>query len=179
MADFKIAHERVKALEGGWSNNKADRGGKTKYGITEATLMRAFRRGIVKHTEIQNLTPEEASAIYRAFYWDIIRGDEIPDQDIANEMFECGVNCGPNTAIECLQGALRAVNQKTEIDGIIGEQTIAAIAPALVKWKAEIYSMMNFQQGCHYMKICQGDASQLAFLKGWLNNRVELKPKTK
>lgn len=172
MANIQEGLKKVGLLEGVYSDNKADRGGKTKYGITEATLRRAFLRGIVPHQEIAKLKKEEAAVIYKAFYWDVMRLDEITDQDIANEMFECGINCGPGVAISFLQNSLRAIDQVTEVDGIIGNQTLAALGSAVTKWATVLFNTMNYQQGMYYMKICQGDASQLTFLNGWLNKRV-------
>ena len=46
MSDYNRAFEYAVGNEGGYSDHPADRGGKTKYGITESTLRR-WRGGYV------------------------------------------------------------------------------------------------------------------------------------
>ena len=67
---FDICVGRVFKSEGGWSNHKADKGGRTMMGITETTLFKALEDGVVKEPNIKLLTKEEAKKIYRHYYWD-------------------------------------------------------------------------------------------------------------
>ena len=68
----------VVGFEGGFSDHPQDSGGKTKYGITEATLNAAFKVGIVSHNNIKDLTVEEAKTIYKVNYWDKCKCDDLP-----------------------------------------------------------------------------------------------------
>ena len=58
--------------EGGYVNHPADRGGPTKYGVTQKTLD-AYRR---KHpttgfsSDVKDLLEPEAARIYAAMYWE-------------------------------------------------------------------------------------------------------------
>lgn len=53
--------------EGGYVNNPADRGGPTKFGITQATLS-DWRGHAATEQDVRNLSQEEAVKIYEARY---------------------------------------------------------------------------------------------------------------
>ena len=94
--------------EGGYSNHPADRGGPTRYGITQAVArtngydedMRVFPR-------------EQAEDIYRRLYWTRPAFDQVAVRapKIAEELFDTGVNMGPAVAAVFLQRALNALNR--------------------------------------------------------------------
>src|SRR5690606_31875174 len=66
----------------------------------------------------------EAGKIYRAQYWDTVRGNELPD-GLDYAMFDYAINSGPARAIKELQRVLNV-----SADGVIGVQTLAAVAEA-------------------------------------------------
>ena len=110
----------------GWdayTNNPKDSGGPTKYGITLATLS-AFRKHPCSAEEVQSLGEDEALAIYRANYWHIIAGDQLP-AGVNLMTFDCAVNQGPGHAIRWLQAAAGC-----SADGVIGPATLAAVTSA-------------------------------------------------
>lgn len=111
----------VLAHEGGFVNHPRDPGGATNLGITRATL--AVHRGrAVSVAEVRALTRAEAGAIYRASYWDAVRGDDLPaGLDLA--LFDFAVNSGPGRAVRMLQ---RVVDVRQ--DGLIGPVTLRAAA---------------------------------------------------
>ena len=78
--------------EGNYSNNAADPGGETKFGISK----KAF-----PHLDIKNITQEQAVEIYKAVYWDTIHGDDLewPLDAIA---FDTCVNQGRGVATSLL-----------------------------------------------------------------------------
>ena len=99
--------------EGGYSNNPADPGGETMWGITERV---ARAHG---YTGAMRMLPRvTAKAIAKAAYWDVARCDELPPA-IAFDVFDTIYNGG--RAIKWLQLAVG-----TNPDGIIGPATIAA-----------------------------------------------------
>lgn len=109
--------------EGGYSDMPGDPGGATNMGITRATLA-DWRGRAVSKEDILSLEREEASAIYKAHYWQAICGDALPaGLDLA--LFDDAVNSGPRQAVRDLQRALKVVS-----DGIIGPVTLAAIEAA-------------------------------------------------
>ena len=71
-----------------------------------------------------NLTRDEAAAIYRAHYWNVVRGDSLPS-GIDLMVFDAGVNLGVGRSARMAQ-AIVDVTQ----DGSIGPATIAAIVAA-------------------------------------------------
>ncbi len=117
---FPTALKHVLLYEGGYVNHPLDPGGATNMGITHKTLSR-YRGAKVTRADVRNLTFEEASNIYRKFYWHPCCCDLMPaGLDIA--LFDCAVNQGPPRAIRFLQQAV-----STKADGAIGPITLAAI----------------------------------------------------
>lgn len=121
LCNFGKCHAITAVWEGGWSDNKKDRGGKTMYGITQATLSAWLGRPATV-TEIRSLTKDEALAIYRKNYWDRVSGDTLP-AGIDLMVYDWGVNSGPKRAVVALQSILGV-----EPDGWIGEKTMKAMA---------------------------------------------------
>nr|WP_255726460.1 glycosyl hydrolase 108 family protein [Microvirga sp. ACRRW] len=109
--------------EGGFVQHPQDPGGATNFGVTIQTLSRA--RGYPASVEdVRHLTMEEASAIYRRFYWDVLHAGELP-RGLALALFDFAVNSGPRQAVAMLQRILDA-----EADGLIGPITLEAIRRA-------------------------------------------------
>lgn len=120
---FETCHAITAKWEGGWSDHERDPGGKTMYGITQATLSAYYGRP-ASVAEIRGLTKETAKAIYRSEYWDRVAGDVLPDGvDLC--VYDFGVNSGPSRAAKSLQAALGV-----KADGWIGELTMTAIRKA-------------------------------------------------
>ena len=86
--DFDTLVERVLKREGGYVNNKADRGGATNFGISKRAN---------PDVDVENLTREEAKRIYRERYWDPLNADELPE-DVRDLAFDTAVMHGVGTA---------------------------------------------------------------------------------
>lgn len=114
---FEAALAFVLEIEGGATvtDDPKDPGGLTKYGISKRS-----HPGL----DIANLTEAEASAIYRAEYWDKCRCGELPNA-IACVVFDSAVNQGVGMAARILQEALGLKE-----DGIIGSGTLQAATEA-------------------------------------------------
>lgn len=105
--------------EGGFVQHPRDPGGATKFGITRETLSQA--RGRTASVEdVRRLSREEAASIYRRFYWNAVRADELP-RGLDHALFDLAVNSGPTRAATMLQKILGV-----EADGIIGPVTLRA-----------------------------------------------------
>ena len=115
MAAFDKAVSFVLDLEGGLSDDPADPGGLTKYGIS---------RKAYPDLDIASLTLRQAKKIYRDDYWRACRCDALPTP-VAFAVFDAAVNQGVRTATKTLQKVLR-VRQ----DGAIGPLTLAAARDA-------------------------------------------------
>lgn len=102
--------------EGGYSNNPADPGGETMWGIT-ATVARANG-----YAGPMNLMPKSvAQAIYAAKYWTPMQCDHIPDP-LCFQVFDSAVNNGLDQATRLLQQAVGV-----PVDGKLGPRTLAAV----------------------------------------------------
>ncbi|WP_283202086.1 glycosyl hydrolase 108 family protein, partial [Acinetobacter baumannii] len=64
--------EELIKREGGYVNNPADRGGATKFGITEAVARASGYKGNMK-----DLPLDVAKAIYKKQYWTATRFDQV------------------------------------------------------------------------------------------------------
>ena len=121
---FEEVFQRVVGHEGGYVCDARDPGGETKYGITWKTLRRAQTLGVClvpATVQVKTLELEHARAIYRKFYWDEIRGDDLP-RPVDEFTFDYAVNSGVERAAMALQAAAGALQ-----DGDVGEKTIAAV----------------------------------------------------
>ena len=100
------------AVEGeAYTNDPADKGGPTKYGITQKTLSGYL--GVVASAEdVRNMTKDMAFKIYRQRYILDPRFDMLEriSPAIAAEVIDTGVNMGPKTAAVFLQRSLNALN---------------------------------------------------------------------
>ncbi len=122
--NFRRALAHVLAHEGGYVDHPVDPGGATNLGITRRTLARW--RGVrpwwkLPKSEVRALTRREAGRIYRARYWDAVRGDDLPP-GVDYAVFDYAVNSGVARAAKELQRAAGA-----GADGIIGGMTLEAV----------------------------------------------------
>lgn len=113
--NFDEAFTRLLGHEGGYSNNPADTGGETMWGIT---IDVARANGYIGR--MIDMPASFAKNVYMAKYWAPIKAEQLP-QALRFEVFDAAVNSGVGQAIKWLQ---RAVG--TAEDGIIGPATIAA-----------------------------------------------------
>jgi lysozyme family protein len=101
---FETALSYVLVHEGGFADHPLDPGGATKFGITLATLA-AWRKRPVARAEVMALDRREAAEIYRARYWNAVRGDELP-RGLDHAVFDLAVNSGPARSARLLCRAL-------------------------------------------------------------------------
>lgn len=128
--DIDILIDEVIAREGGYSNHPADRGGPTRWGITQAV---ARAHGFAD--SMCDFPRADAVAIYRARYWDGPKFAFVAElaPRIAAELFDTGVNMGPAVATGFLQRALNALNRNGRdfadlaVDRRIGPHTLATL----------------------------------------------------
>ena len=165
--------------EGGFSNHPADRGGATRWGITEAVARAHGWRG-----SMQDLPRAEAAAIYKRLYWLRPGFDRVAAlaPGLAAELFDTGVNMGPAVAAGFLQRALNALNRggrdypDLALDRRIGGRTIAALAAFLEKrgaaGEAVLVKAVEALQGERYLRLAEQRPANEAFLFGWLANRI-------
>lgn len=113
--------EEVIAREGGFVNHGADRGGATKYGITQKTLS-DYRGKEVTVQDVSDLTKAEAANILRNKYLTSVQLHRIDDPYVLTLAFDCSVHHGPRRAIQWLQQIVGVVD-----DGVFGGATELAV----------------------------------------------------
>jgi lysozyme family protein len=166
--------------EGGYVNHPDDRGGPTRYGITEAVARAHGYAG--KMTE---LPQDEAVAIYRRLFWLRPRFDAVAKRlpRVAAELFDTGANMGPAVAATFLQRALTALNRNGKDypdlvpDGRVGDRTLGALdafldARGKSGGETVLLRALEALQGERYLRLAERRPANEAFLYGWLANRI-------
>lgn len=171
--------EELIGREGGYVNHPADKGGPTRWGITEAVARAHGYRG-----EMRALPRDEAAAIYGRLYWQRPGFDRVAGAapKVAAELFDTGVNMGPETAIGFLQRALNALNRNGRdyadivVDRRIGPATLGALTGFLrargAAGEAVLVKALDALQGARYVQLAEARPANEAFLYGWLAGRV-------
>jgi len=180
MIDDQI--DAVIGREGGYSNNPADRGGATMWGITEQVARAYGYAG-----DMASLRRATAVEIYRKRYWTGVGFDAVAAvvPAVAAEMFDCGVNMGPAVAGTFLQRALNVLNRQgvdypdVVADGAVGALTIAALkAYRLRRPDAEgaavLLWVIRALRATRYIDIAERNPTQEAFEYGWIARQVRM-----
>ena len=166
--------------EGVYVANPDDRGGPTRFGITEAVARANGYGGAMRQ-----LPRHEAAAIYKRLYWLRPRLDEVASRSppVAAELFDTGANMGPAVAVTFLQRALTALNRNGKDypdlvpDGRIGPVTLAALDSFLQlrgrsSGETVLLRALEALQGERYLRLAERRPANEAFLYGWLANRI-------
>lgn len=173
--------EDILGREGDYVNNPKDRGGPTRWGITEKTARANGYTGDMRY-----LSRETAKQILEEEYWFGPRFNMIAEVStaIADELCDTGVNMGPMVQVKFLQRWLNAFNKEQTLypdliaDGAIGNRTITALRAFLsVRGKQGeevLLKAINCSQGTKYLELTEAREANEEFIFGWLLNRVEL-----
>jgi lysozyme family protein len=164
--------------EGGYVDHPSDRGGPTKYGITEQRA-RAYGYG----GAMRDLPLNIARDIYRSIYWERPGFADIAKRSpkLATELFDTGVNMGPKVAAVFLQRALNVLNRQGGdypdilADGDIGPMTLHALDGLLARrpdGETVLLKAVDALQGAKYIAIAEANPGQEAFAYGWIRNRI-------
>lgn len=79
-------------LEGGFSDRAADRGGRTKYGVTQSTLNAYNIKHSIPKEDVVNITVDKAKDIYIEFYY--LPVSPVADKEIHFNFIDMGYNSG-------------------------------------------------------------------------------------
>jgi len=165
--------------EGRYSNNPADTGGETMWGITEAVARRHGYTG-----PMRDLPRERAVAIYRQEYAidpGFAAVAEISPA-VGEELFDTGVNMGPAVPAVWFQQCLNALNNRGALypdvqeDGKIGPGTLGAFRAYIrargPEAEAVMLKALNALQGARYIDLARKREANETFAFGWLRTRV-------
>ncbi len=156
---FQRAVEFTLKHEGRYSNHPADQGGKTRFGITEATASRA---GL----DFKIIKLKDAKVIYKVMYWDKVQASKL-NPDLAVVVFDQAVNCGVRSASRRLQRAYNVGLQGRErlkVDGVVGPKTIKAVNS---EWLFVLHHFIVMTYN-FYGDLVARKPHQAVFLRGWL-----------
>ncbi|MBO9674404.1 MAG: hypothetical protein J7577_13230 [Sphingobacteriaceae bacterium] len=181
MAKFEIAEKITGINEGGYANNKADRGGETFAGIArnfwpqwqgwkhidryKEDYKRAKTKlslaGWVNASAKVNTEPVRDLIVefYKDNFWQINKLDQINDQQLANSIYDFGVNSGKGRAVQFLEQIFGVVK-----DGIMDPKVIEL---ANKSDPATLLTKYNAAREAAYRSWAVGDQAQ--FLESWLS----------
>lgn len=109
---FEICHPITAGWEGGWSDHPADPGGKTMYGITQATYDAWRKANGLALQSVAKITKAEALKIYRRNYWEACGADRLaPGPDLAT--YDASVNSGVSRGRRWLMASIGGTNAET------------------------------------------------------------------
>lgn len=174
MAKFEIAEKITGGNEGLYANNPADTGGETWAGISRNNfptwsgwiIIDDIKSKYGKSATIINkygrLDPQlkiKETSFWKINFWDVNKLDQFKDQQVANTVYDFGVNSGTVRAAKFLQKVLGVVE-----DGKIGPITLAKLNASNQK---EVHGKYNAAREAAYRSWAKG--SQAQFLKSWLS----------
>jgi lysozyme family protein len=166
MADFNQAFKVILKHEGGFQKLTTDKGnwtgGKigvgelkgTKYGISAAQF---------PDLDIENLTIENAGAIYQSKYWFY---DGLDSQTVANKLADLGVLFGTHVVIAVAQTTLQAVDPEQPVTGNFGLITQAHLNQV---GEASFLRSFTGNMVTHCFNVVTAHPEDRIFLKNWTN----------
>jgi lysozyme family protein len=199
MIEFLPCYLRTMGHEGHYSNNPRDKGGETYRGISRVYHPGLQLWAIIDGQKWRSEFPaclresailaHEVEKFYYREFWVELRCDQLPEQALAAEVFDQGVNLGVYDAALYLQAAINLLNKKGALwpdipeDGILGGRTLATVQGACKKgWGRKLLLWLNVLQGAHYAlgrKALQEALKKRSeygetFIGGGWSDRVEL-----
>lgn len=165
MADFLPAFEKMIVAEGGYllHNVAGDKGGQTYAGIARNRWPNWSGWAIIDAGGEPQA--DLVRGFYRANFWTAMRLEEVKNQQVAEMLFDFGVNAGTGTAVKLAQITVGATP-----DGRIGPKTLAALNAADPEKFALAYTLAKIAR---YRDIVARDRSQIKFLVGWINRALK------
>lgn len=163
MADFNQAFGRMLGHEGGLqlSNIELDRGARTFAGISSRYWpdwpgWALVNVGAFDDPVLLDLVKD----FYRSEFWDVVQGDALLEQEVAESIFDFAVNAGAHTSIKRAQEVAGA-----DTDGVAGPQTVRAVNALRTSDFLPRFALAKIRR---YVGICGSDATQKKFLLGWI-----------
>ena len=163
MNRFEKLFKYILGVEGGYSDDKHDRGGKTRYGIIEEEARQHGFKG-----KMNELPLTFAKEVYKKDYYDKNNLEKILDDRVALSIFDWSVNSG-RIGIKKAQSTANDLGADLVVDGILGNKT----AEAINKISSERFlNLYHAKQRKFYENLVAKNDTQKKFLKGWLNRIV-------
>lgn len=160
MGNFETAIKLVLEHEGGYSNDPADPGGETNYGISKRSY---------PDEDITNLTQAKAIEIYRRDFWDK-QWAMIVSQELSTALLDASVNMGRTAAVKLLQKSVNKAycRDLLEVDGIFGTKTLGAVNEA----SEDVLREFRASRALFYVDLAWVKPEMKKFLPGWIRRAV-------
>ena len=157
--------------EGGYSNDKNDPGGVTKYGISLRYLKDQGIDIDGDHDsdcdDIKNMTKQNASDIYKKYWWDKYKYNAIQNLTVATKIFDLSVNMGASAAHKIVQNAINdLITKPIAVDGILGNKTRDFLNSLP---EEDLMDNIRSLAAKRYEYIAAKNPKLKVFLKGWLH----------
>jgi len=177
--DFVFEHEGV------LSDDKEDKGGLTKYGVSMAYLQDLARRkpsllveilgtSAITRRVVKEITRTQAALIFKWTFWTPYQLDDLP-LATAFMVYDMNVNHGPGNSIRIAQkGCNRLpslVSPLLIVDGKMGPKTRAALR--LCACASGIHAIAS-ERLAFYERIVERTPSQRVFIRGWRNRAHDM-----
>jgi len=175
MANFNEAFENTMKSEGAYVDDPDDLGGETYKGIARkrnskwdgwitVDLLKQ-KPNFPKNLDQDETLQQKIKKFYEINYWDKIRGDSIIDQDVAESIFDFGVNAGPKTSAKLAQISVQA-----EPDGVIGPKTLKKLNTEDKKTFLALFALTKIGR---YVSICEKNNTNRKYFYGWVRRTLE------
>lgn len=176
----QIVDDLIRREGSTFTDHPADRGGPTKYGITQATLQGWRRRSnalaIVNSADVAALEEGEARAIYQRLFILDPGFDLLEDESLRALLVDAGVQHGPDVAVRWLQAAVGV-----SVDGRLGPLTATKTNSTNLRWLfAELVAVRCSYYGALVTKDAKLKAAKDAGFRlqaenahGWSNRLAE------
>lgn len=139
--DFPQGLALALELEGGKSDVPGDRGGRTAYGITQATYNVWLGR---TDKDVWNISTQEVEEIYHKRYWLMAGCDKLPGR-LAVAHFIAAIHCGVSPANEFLEDSSWAESAE----------------------ECRVFAYLSLYRA--FLQRLSERPNQQKFLKGWMN----------
>ena len=142
---------------------KHDRGGRTNWGVSERAHPEEWADGKVP-------SRERAAALYRIEYFEPFRWTLKATPELCAQLTDCAVLHGRHRAVKLLQRTLA-----TDVDGIVGTDTVAAYTRACARVGADPRHVNNALVAFRLKlidEISDADVKQKANEEGWENRAL-------
>ncbi len=170
MADIKIYFPKVLKHEGGFVNDKTDRGGATNMGVTLSTWKQlGYDKngdGFISDLDIKLLTKEDALKVLKKGYWDRWQADMIKNQSVAEILVEWVWGSGKWGIII----PQRILGLKE--DGVVGPATLKAVNDTN---QGIFFNVVQAAKLVFIDELIGNHPEQIKFKDGWYNRVNEFK----
>ncbi|MDN5850287.1 MAG: hypothetical protein L0H63_11755 [Nitrococcus sp.] len=161
MDEQKIIGEIIEREGSEYTYHPSDRGGPTKYGITQRTLS-AHLGYAASPSMVRELSLALAREIYAQRYIQAPGFARLTKGRVRGFLIDSGVNHGPGDPIAWLQEIV-----DVEADGILGPATARAANSYLLQDR--LFERLVAKRIVHYGRLISDDPTQAEFAHGWMN----------